>query len=200
MELRDPEIREKLKAGLQKRAGWRTHTLVVDELSLGLGEVRADVAVIGPDQLIGYEIKSDFDSLVRLENQIAYYSMVFDRCYLICGNRYVEKALKMLPGHWGLFTLTALRVQRVSGQSGDDYKLSFRRVREAADNPDADRAVVCRMLRKAEVREEIQLRGLGLGHGSKTTAQLQDLLSASVTHEEMRRIIARRLSQREGWR
>jgi hypothetical protein len=200
MELRDPQIREQLKAGLEARLAGRAHTMVVDELSLGFGEVRADVAVISPERLVGYEIKSDFDSLVRLENQIQYYNMVFDHCYLICGNKYVEKALKMLPDHWGLFTLTALRVHKVSGQSGDDYKLKFRRVREAQDHEGIDASTVVRLLRRDEVLQELRLRGLGAMIRSKKGEALQDLLALSVSHGEMRRIVARRLSQRVGWR
>jgi len=50
-------------------------TLVVDELGLNHGECRADIAVIN-GHLVGYEIKSNKDSLRRLEGQVNSYNAV----------------------------------------------------------------------------------------------------------------------------
>lgn len=200
MELRDPEIRAELKVGLEARIAGQKHCLVVDELGISRGEVRADVAVISPDKFVGYEIKSDFDSLVRLQRQIMLYDLVFDQSYLICGNKFIEKALKILPDHWGLFTLTAQRVNLRSGAGGHDYKLKFTRVREASDNPGASLAAIALLLWKDELVSELKLRGVYKGKSRYTREQLGAALAAHVGHGALREIVARRLSQRVGWR
>jgi hypothetical protein len=206
MELRDPEIRQQLKEGLERRIAGRPHSMVIDEMGIGVDDenghrpVRVDVAVVTPKMLIGYEIKSDFDSLVRLERQIIEYDRVFDQCYLVCGNKYVEKALKLLPDHWGLTTLAAMRVQQRSGQSGDNYKLKFTTVRPAQQNPNASRLALAELLWRAEVWDELKLRGIGRGMSAAKLMELQAHLAISLTHEQLRATVARRLSLRTGWR
>lgn len=200
MELRDPEIRAQLGAGLRQRIAGRKHSIVVDELNILRGAVRVDVAVITPGRLIGYEIKSDFDSLVRLQNQIAAYDQVFDRNYLVCGNKYAERALKMLPEHWGLTTLTALRVNRTSGSSGDDYKLKFRPVRPSKAHDGVDPLALAQLLRKDEAVQELMLRGHGRGLGRVSDVRAYELLSELVGPDELRATVARRLSLRDNWR
>jgi hypothetical protein len=60
------------------------NTLVVDELGILNGKSRADIAVIN-GYLVGFEIKSDEDSLTRLNDQVEAYNAVFDRSTLIVG-------------------------------------------------------------------------------------------------------------------
>ena len=51
-------------------------TLFVNELGLNHGRFRADIAVMN-GKLVGYEIKTDQDTLVRLPAQIDGYNEVF---------------------------------------------------------------------------------------------------------------------------
>ncbi|NLG04896.1 MAG: sce7726 family protein, partial [Clostridia bacterium] len=51
---------------------------------------RADAVMILPGQgIVGFEIKSDRDSLERLEHQVRDYSRFCDLNYLVTGARYV---------------------------------------------------------------------------------------------------------------
>jgi hypothetical protein len=210
MELRDPEIRRQLRVGLERRVAGRRHSMVVDELGILLGQIRADVAVITPELLIGYEIKSDFDSLLRLSDrtvaeqrvlgQMAGYDRVFDRNYLICGNKSAEKVLKLLPPHWGLTTITAMRVNLASGKPGDDYKLSFRLVREAQAHDGVDPVALAQLLWKDEALQELMLRGLGRGMKSANKERLHARVAEVLSLDELRATVARRLTLRQSWR
>ena len=64
-------------------------TMVINELGLNHGKSRADIAIIN-GRLIGYEIKSELDSLRRLNEQIVSYNAVFDRTYLIATQRHLK--------------------------------------------------------------------------------------------------------------
>lgn len=50
----------------------------------------------------GYEIKSDRDSLRRLERQVALYSKVLDRATIVVGERHLSSSLDMVPDWWGV--------------------------------------------------------------------------------------------------
>src|SRR5688500_15372204 len=76
-------------------------TLVVDELGIDHGKCRADIAVIN-GHMIGYEIKSEVDTLSRLNLQIEKYNSVFDHSYIILTNRHLADAMFMLPEWWGV--------------------------------------------------------------------------------------------------
>jgi len=50
-----------------------------------------DILFIGNDTLIGFEIKSDFDTNIRLERQIDNYYGAFNQLYLVCGENFYKK-------------------------------------------------------------------------------------------------------------
>jgi hypothetical protein len=97
----DAEIRLALRNLLEEKyAGWGA-TVLRDEMGICAGLVRVDLAVIG-DELSGYEIKSDQDSLVRLPGQVAAYSRVLDRATLVVTEKHLAKATALIPTWWGL--------------------------------------------------------------------------------------------------
>ena len=77
------------------------NTLVIDELVIKYGKNRADIAVIN-ENLIGYEIKSDEDTLNRLTGQIKAYNDVFDKATLVVGERYSRQIKEKIPDWWGI--------------------------------------------------------------------------------------------------
>src|SRR5438093_602201 len=103
--MNDALIRERF----HKQRLWRFHaspnTLVVDELGLKHGKCRADIAVIN-GHLAGYEIKSDEDSLDRLEEQVEVYSAVFDRATVVVGTKHVGSIRSVVPRWWGIVPTT----------------------------------------------------------------------------------------------
>ncbi len=75
--MRDPDIRQKLRADIERQHRADPDTLIVDELGLCQGAVRVDLAVVNA-ALHGYEIKSERDTLVRLPGQQEGYSRALD--------------------------------------------------------------------------------------------------------------------------
>ena len=103
-------------------------TLVVDELGLQHGKCRADIAVIN-GHLIGYEIKSDADSLKRLDNQIASYNLVFDYISVIVAVCHLEETTTIVPDWWGIISVA-------EGKRGAIY---FKTVRRSTQNRNVDK-------------------------------------------------------------
>lgn len=69
-------------------SGWR-RPAISSEFRLGSTSVRADLAVLGTE-FVGIEIKSERDSLKRLNNQVSAYSKYFDRVIVAVSARHVS--------------------------------------------------------------------------------------------------------------
>lgn len=102
--MRDRELRRLLLAHLADRHIGDLSTRIVEELAVQRGQRRVDVAVIN-GILAGFEIKSDADDLSRLGQQAIAYGAVFDELTLVCGQRHLEPATRLLPPWWGLVTV-----------------------------------------------------------------------------------------------
>jgi hypothetical protein len=70
-----------------------------------VGKCKADVVVINGTSTV-YEIKSEFDSFVRLEKQIQSYLNVFDHVNVITSDSQVAKLMNILPDTVGILLLT----------------------------------------------------------------------------------------------
>src|ERR1043166_5675007 len=89
----DREIRARVVAGI-RADGAR----VVQEWAIGGS--RIDVAAVSAN-LVGYEIKSDRDSISRLPQQVRDYSDVFDYVWLVAPLKQLGKAQFIVPEWWG---------------------------------------------------------------------------------------------------
>src|ERR1035441_10347577 len=99
--MHDLEIRSILRNDLQRKYGGNPDTEVIDELTIGGGRNRIDLALVN-GVLHGFELKSDFDSLCRLPEQVQAYGMVCDRVTLVVGERHAEHAVQLVPDWWGV--------------------------------------------------------------------------------------------------
>jgi len=122
--MRDPDVRRVLMQALVARYAGETDTIVVEELGLCRGSVRADIAVVN-GLMKGFEIKSDRDTLQRLLTQATVYSRVFDTATLVAAERHVAEAMVALPAWWGI---------EVIGNDG-----SLTEVQPTRPNPRVDR-------------------------------------------------------------
>ncbi len=66
---------------------------------------KADVVILNGSST-AYEIKSEYDSLDRLPNQVASYSDVFDRVYVVTSKSQTNKIERDLPSTVGIMVLT----------------------------------------------------------------------------------------------
>lgn len=78
-----------------------SNTAIIPEFSLQNGSSRIDIAVVN-GVMHGYELKSDSDTLERLERQIEAYNLVFDKITIVIGRKHVVQALAFIPDWWGI--------------------------------------------------------------------------------------------------
>lgn len=62
---------------------------------------RVDICRINGES-IAYEIKTEIDSLDRLEDQVSDYSKLFEKIYVICSGKHYQKILKIIPETHGI--------------------------------------------------------------------------------------------------
>jgi pseudouridine-5'-phosphate glycosidase len=99
--MRDGEVRQVLRERLNAIYGAEPTTIIVEELGLRCGAVRADLAVVN-GRLKGYEIKSERDTLTRLARQCEVYSKVFDTVTIVVAERHLHGAVDVVPEWWGI--------------------------------------------------------------------------------------------------
>ncbi len=155
--------------------------LLVEELGVGRGASRADVAVIAADALTGVEVKSAADTLTRLPAQVTWYSRVFDRAVLACDPGHVTAAAAHLPSWWGLWAadVDGLRV-----------------VRAAAANPVVDGRTLAAMLWMPELKALMPAIGQTGGTAGLLRGDLADLL-ATVAPDRVGELVRRALLDRD---
>lgn len=182
-----------IRTHFHKKKLWRHHanesTLVVDELGILNGKCRADIAVIN-GHLVGFEIKSDEDSLVRLDEQVEAYNAVFDRSTLIVGPKYVNGVQKIIPEWWGITIC-------IPGQRST---ACFETLRTAKENPQINPVSVARLLWRDEAAEILSQKNVLPGILRKPRAVLYECLAEIVNLHELRKVVREALKKRKNWR
>jgi hypothetical protein len=186
--MRDLDIRLALHSLLREEHEGDRETLILDELGLCQGTVRADVAVIN-GSLAGFEIKSDSDTLERLPRQAEIYGRVFDYVTLIVGKKHARGISKRVPRYWGIVV--------VSQEGGE---LVLRRRRTAKRNRGVDPYAVARLLWRDEALEILTARGLDEGLRGKPRRVLWQALAVGMPAEELAQEVRKTLRAREDWR
>lgn len=86
-----------------------------------VGRSKADCVILNGSSTC-YEIKSDFDNLDRLPEQLSYYKRIFDKTYVVVGKSHLNKVLNLCCDDVGIIELTprkSLRVIREANTSKD---------------------------------------------------------------------------------
>ena len=109
---------------LLKREGYRheyiykaalTHKILLGKHSLQtasmihefrVGDCKADVAILNGTATV-YEVKSERDSLTRLERQIAAYATVFAKVYVIAAESHIRAVANTVPDSVGILCLNS---------------------------------------------------------------------------------------------
>lgn len=77
---------------------------VYEEFTVPSGKARADVVAVN-GHVIAYEIKSDYDSLKRLETQIPEYDLNFEMNYIVSGKKLIHEIENIIPNYWGIILI-----------------------------------------------------------------------------------------------
>lgn len=119
--MKDEEIRLILKKNLQKRYG--NSLPIIEEFKIEKGMAYPDLVAFFK-QPHCYEIKSQYDSLTRLERQVHYYSQCFGKITIICAPKHTQSAISKSPywiAVWEVDDAGNLICKR-KGQKNPDYK------------------------------------------------------------------------------
>jgi len=165
------------------------NTLVIDELGLNHGKNRADIAVVN-GLMIGYEIKSDTDSLYRLEKQIKSYNEIFDEINIIVGLRHFKNICKNLPEWWGIIT-----VEKISKNS-----VKFNLVRKPRRNKNILPTSIARLLWRDEVIRLLKQKNVSSKTLRLPRSYLYETLANTMTTNELRQSVRKALKMRKNWR
>ena len=153
------------------------------------GKCRADIAVIN-GQLVGYEIKSDSDSLRRLGRQVESYNAVFDKAFIVSGDRHIDKIRKIVPEWWGV----------IISSKGPKGSINFNMIRRAQVNRNIDPVSVARLLWRDEAAEILQQRRLPSRALRQPRTVLYKYLAELLNPCELRRVVSEYLRKRKNWR
>ncbi len=187
--MKDLKIRTSFHQKCLRKHHCNSSTLVVDELGLQHGKCRADIAVIN-GHLIGYEIKSDVDSLRRLNDQIDSYNAVFDRVSAVVAECHLSEAVAMLPEWWGVISV-------LEGQRG---AMHFKTIRRSKQNTHVDNYAVAQLLWRNEAQDILINLGIRGKQLREKRANLYDCIVSKLDSSELRRTIRKYLMQRTNWR
>ena len=176
----DVVIRTMMKARLARRHAADPDAFVVEELPIGRGDGRLDLAVIN-GRIEGVEIKSCSDTLDRLPRQVRLYGEGADLMTLVVSSRHLEQARTIGPDWWKIFEVKA-------GVRGG---LTLRRVQTGWTNPDRTSSGYLRLLERNELLSVLTRHGLDKGLRSASWPVLADRaaekLPLSTIASEVRR-------------
>ena len=187
--MNDFDIREALLAELTEKHKNDTQARVFNEFSLQHGLSRIDLMVLNED-LHGFEIKSDKDSLERLLDQVRVYNSIFDRMTLVIGWRHFEAAIKIIPEWWGV-QLACFTSQG----SVEIYEF-----REPTKNPEIDAFSLAKLLWRNEAIEMLESVGVVKGLSTKNREYIYQELIKRIDLGSLKQGVAEVLRSRKYWK
>lgn len=182
--VREREMRAALLSRLALRSAQGQVAVVREEVPVG--RARIDVLALS-DCLEGFELKSDFDSLTRLERQVQCFSSTLDKVTLVVGHEHLVHARQFIPKWWGV--LLAERA-RAGG-------IRFEQVREPAENPADVLLGLAGLLWRNELLDVFERLTGREPPKSASAEELRRKIAASSSANAVRAIVMRRLQDVE---
>ncbi len=187
--MRDRDIRRALRQHLRTAFGGDPTTLVVEELGICRGTVRADVAVVN-GALGAFEIKSDRDSLARLPAQLTAYCSVFDTITFVVAPRHLGNVEALVPAWCGI----------IQAEDRGRTHPELVCVRGPDLNSDVDPFALAQLLWRDEALQVLRASGLAAGLENKPRRYLWKALAEQVQLSSLKEIVRMHLKSRTRWR
>jgi hypothetical protein len=186
--MRDIDIRIALRRHELLHCG-EPDTRVVEELGLCQGTARIDIAVVN-GSIHGYEIKSAYDTLMRLPGQIEIYSRALDFVTIVTAETHADKVRTAVPEWWGLWVTLC-----------SASKSPFEILREARQNIDVQPIALAQLLWREEALRALEDRNLATGMRGKPRQQMWRVLAAELPLQDLSAIVRKTLKLRgSNWR
>lgn len=189
--MKDIDIRKRLKSIDLPTAFPEADTRIVDELEIGYGDSRIDVAVINCS-LHGYEIKSNHDTLFRLERQLQEYTKVFDYLTFTVGDKHIDEARKIIPRWCGLIEVKTCKQSECG--------LAFKTIRIAKPNKKQDAFTLAQFLWKNECIQLLNKKGITKGIASKSRITLWQMVADQYPAKDLSFEVRALLKLRPDWK
>ena len=141
--------------------------------------------------LKGYEIKSDQDTLLRLESQAATYNRIFDTMAIVVAERHLRATERLIPSWW------AIQVATAESSVG---LVKIETVRSESPNPDVDANSLVQLLWRDEVLELLGRVEPEKSYKSKPRRLLWDALAIASPLPELKAMVRACLKSRPRWR
>ena len=185
--MRDQDIRQILINELTAKFRNHKNTILVQELGLFQGKSRIDIAVIN-GSLYGYEIKSDSDNLLRLDNQLQAYSKVFDYLTLVVGSSHYTEIKKNIPAWCGLY------IAKFSSN-----QIELKKIRSPKKNILVDAQAIVQLLWREEALNILKNSNLHKGLSKALRSKVWTRLITSTSLNDLKKIIRHALLSRNLW-
>lgn len=185
--IKDYQIRKR-KIDILNRKYDGTSYRIIEEFVISDGLARADIAVVN-GHLHGYEIKSDLDTLERLENQVIQYDSTFEKNTIIVGKKFKDSIQDYVPNHWGI----ELAYENKFGN------VTISTIRKSRKNPNINRNAIYSFLWNAELRSLLNGKKVK-GISSLKKKFLCELIDTCVEDKELLSFARMTLKTRDDWR
>lgn len=108
--MRESEIKRFAGCHLLKKEGTE---VVFFEYPFHFGRRRADIISAEDGMIVGYEIKSGYDRIDRLSEQLESYEQLFDYVYVVCDVKHLSAIRKIAPERIGIYLCLSSGVKRL---------------------------------------------------------------------------------------
>ncbi len=180
----DVEVRPILRQHILTENTSEVETTVLEELGLCRGQSRVDLVAVN-GIMHGFEIKSDRDSLRRLQNQVGFYSGVFDCATVVVGKHHLTKTIDIVPSWWGVLLILA-------SPSGPRIEI----MRRGKNNPKRDPRSLVELLWRDEAIALLDQRDASRGIRSKPRSVIWDRVCEHFDVDEIAAEVRARLKTR----
>jgi hypothetical protein len=187
--MNDSQVRSAFHTSILQEAHLCDDTIILNELGLKNGESRADIAVLN-GKMIGYEIKTEKDTLTRLTSQVSSYSQIFDKAFIIVAEKHLQKAKTIIPDWWGIYLI----------EFSKEETYTFNYARKAKKNPSQDSFSIAQLLWKEEALEVANAIFNCNLKSSTNRQEIYEIISLKCPPKKLSKIVMYYLKKREGWR
>lgn len=170
----DAIIRKAFKTRLSRRHAGDTNAYIVEELPVGRGDSRVDMAVIN-GHIEGVEFKSSLDTLARLPRQADRFGTAIEKMTLVVAPNHLEEATKIIPEWW-----TILETRR-----GPRDGVSFKRIRQGKRNPNTSAEGYLNLLQREEIVNLLAMHDLDQGVRSAPWLTIANLAIQSIPVKQL---------------
>lgn len=106
MKLLEAEIKTMLLNYLRAKDVLIESSTIINEFTIDWYSRRVDIALFQQNMSIAFEIKSEADSLVRLEGQTKKYLEYFDKVIVVAAEKHISSIQSMVPAHVAIWQVS----------------------------------------------------------------------------------------------